>query len=454
MSHKNHLRYSLTSLFLIFVISISLCTLSQAGFCVRNCCNAKSSIYRVSKSTNTLYQNNMDKEHTITPASEKDCSITHFCFLIHGWLGNPKELGYFEHSLKNQIKQLQNNSLLNSGNGSKIITHSITCNDGKTSDGVQLGGERVAEEVRKVIAQFQSDNKLEKSSIITISFIGNSLGGLYARYAVKGLINLVQSDHEAPKIYFNVFCSTATPHLGVSQHTYIRIPRVAEKLIGKAMSITGKDLFRDNNLLMDMVSESYLKPMRLFQKRIAYANAFGTDFQVPTGTAAFLCEKSDYPHEIEKDIEGDEDNQNGFYSHNGVLFAKFQTKPDLAQNSISHNDDLNYMSVKLDNLGWTKVFVDTRYLLRLGSYKTPFGTDGKKRFIEKFQEGTLSAFTSKEVSDIFCTMNKIHIPLGHTVLVANSKSSFISFLNQNGQPVVDYLAKALIRDILQFKQLV
>ena len=135
-----------------------------------------------------------------------------------------------------------------------------------------------------------------------------------------------------------------------------------------------------------MVSESYLNPMRLFQKRIVQTNAFETDFQMPTGTAAFLCEKSDYPHEIKKDIEGDEDNQIGFNSHGGGLFAKLQIKLDLSQNSISHNDDLSYMYVTLDNQVWRKIFVDTLCLLRFGIYKTHFGTDRRKYLLKNFEK--------------------------------------------------------------------
>ena len=41
------------------------------------------------------------------------------------------------------------------------------------------------------------------------------------------------------RIYFNVFCTTATPHLGVSGHTWCPIPRKAEIGISLAMGDTG-----------------------------------------------------------------------------------------------------------------------------------------------------------------------------------------------------------------------
>ena len=42
--------------------------------------------------------------------------------------------------------------------------------------------------------------------------------------------------------------------------------------------------------------DKYLMPLRNFRQRIAYANAYGTDFQVPTETAAFLNLKSGVGH--------------------------------------------------------------------------------------------------------------------------------------------------------------
>mmetsp|Transcript_2596 Transcript_2596/g.3613 ORF Transcript_2596/g.3613 Transcript_2596/m.3613 type:complete len:91 (+) Transcript_2596:427-699(+) len=48
-------------------------------------------------------------------------------------------------------------------------------------------------------------------------------------------------------------------------------------------------------------SQRFLKPLSLFQKRVAYANAFFTDFPVPAETAAFLNPDSNYPHHFVDD---------------------------------------------------------------------------------------------------------------------------------------------------------
>jgi hypothetical protein len=47
--------------------------------------------------------------------------------------------------------------------------------------------------------------------------------------------------------------------------------------------------------------------------------------------------------------------------------------------------------------------------------------------------------------------DSINVPLGHSVMVANSKTERYAQINKAGQPVMDKLAKDLIRDILSFE---
>ena len=84
-------------------------------------------------------------------------------------------------------------------------------------------------------------NNSERGPIdITTSMVGNSLRGLYGRYAVAQLAEVLGnptriSSEESNKacyyhlldgyvrIHLNVFCSTASPHLGCVNHTFIPI---------------------------------------------------------------------------------------------------------------------------------------------------------------------------------------------------------------------------------------
>ena len=54
----------------------------------------------------------------------------------------------------------------------------------------------------------------------------------------------------------------------------------------------------ENNLIFEIGTnyETFLKPLSQFKKRVTYVNAFQTDFQVPTSTAAFLSDDSTHPH--------------------------------------------------------------------------------------------------------------------------------------------------------------
>lgn len=184
-----------------------------------------------------------------------------------------------------------------------------------------------------------------KPSLSRISLIGNSLGGLYVRYAAKLLYSNGDDAGGADGgamiagLQPSVFMTIACPHLGVRRFTYVPLPSMlhplAEVLVGK----TGADLFLsrksasgtttaaaaanndgssgDNNgaehdtatggggararegtgsardgresvLLYSMcTSEEFLRPLKAFRWRRAYANRRG-DFMVPYGTAAFL----------------------------------------------------------------------------------------------------------------------------------------------------------------------
>eukprot|EP00986_Skeletonema_menzelii_P021520 scaffold34815_cov97-Skeletonema_menzelii.AAC.1 len=190
---------------------------------------------------------------------------------------------------------------------------------------------------------------------VTFSLVGNSLGGLYSRFALSKIpyeipLSTDNSEDDDNKLssnikvrlFPNIFCTTATPHLGVSQHTYLPIPRLAETIIGAGMGATGRDLFRLNSDVMNdgaaakvnaaaaktvkrlssfrirkdsnqniesdaedeldcvirnmCLDDEFLVPLRNFRQRIAYANAYGTDFQVPCQTAAFLNDNSGVGH--------------------------------------------------------------------------------------------------------------------------------------------------------------
>lgn len=440
--------------------------------------------------------------------------VTHFCFLIHGHRGLSKDLAYMQtvmqrwvtvgrrktqQARQEQQQQQQTASSIttsdggdsthindNGNNNNKkkkkkknintklhdLVVHNAVCNEGKTTDGVENGGNRLVEEMLQVIdtemqrrhpelaaagatttttttvaasrggqknimnnnvddekenndtngptstrtsadgiisSNVDSDNNNEIDSDkelydITISILGNSLGGLFGRYAIAKLVerHCVRVEKEVDgsrpssngrpmwildgkyRVQLNIFCTTATPHLGVSGHTWVKIPRSAEIGVAHAMGQSGKDLFRVNDLLHTMAtSPTFLGPLGAFRKRIAYANCYGTDFVVPVGTAAFLSEKSDYPHHFLTEEEyvvddndmviaalhtpvqygdnsGINDDDNDSNDVNDDDDGKGSSSKELDDTEDSLENELHQMSSSLDRLGWKKVLVDVR----------------------------------------------------------------------------------------------
>lgn len=307
----------------------------------------------------------------------------HLVILVHGWMGNHKEMNY----LKSALEAYPN-----------IDVHSALCNELKTNDGIEKGGERLAREVQAILDQSDRIDGAYKS----ISFVGNSLGGLYARYAIKDI------QHSC----FGVFCTTATPHLGVSEHTYLPLPYFVESLVARVMGATGLDLFRRTTVVNRLNQDpTFLEPLGKFKHRFAIANTFYSDFQVPTATAAFLGNHS---------------------TVHKVLPVQHPWEVLRVQTDSSGSHDL-------DSLGWIKIFCDVReHLITLPN---PFGSS------PSFER---ESYTSAELIEAFSAKypDRISAPFGHTVLVANAKNDFYARLNAAGRPIMDSLA-AMIAQSLQ-----
>lgn len=224
------------------------------------------------------------------------------------------------------------------------------CNEKDSLDGIKAGGYRLANEINDVVRcvatgivreqlqrqQFSGlrPKKTIESTNITLSIIGNSLGGLYARFAVRYIdwtdwIVPIDIGRTSPIIEIHViphlFVTIASPHLGIKDMAYFKVPEFLEPLAGWTFGQSGNDLFRRGNLKKkeskrftmksdseahskineveeikynDIIEElclnpEFLLPLSRFSRRIAYANAFSTDIAVPTATAAFLSDDDD-----------------------------------------------------------------------------------------------------------------------------------------------------------------
>lgn len=192
----------------------------------------------------------------------------------------------------------------------KVIVHRSECNYSKlTFDGVDMMGERLAQEVLAVVKR--------RPDVKKISFVAHSLGGLIARYAIGRLYensskfgqsgfytnSLKEENTNSSEPYLEKPCeyriaglepmnfiTFATPHLGSRGHKQLpllcglpflekRAPQTAHLVAGRS----GKHLFLTDSdegklpLLLRMVDDGddlkFISALRAFKRRVAYANA-------------------------------------------------------------------------------------------------------------------------------------------------------------------------------------
>ncbi|KAF7080864.1 hypothetical protein CFC21_084866 [Triticum aestivum] len=182
----------------------------------------------------------------------------------------------------------------------KVYVHRSECNHSKlTYDGVDIMGERLAEEVHQVVQR--------KRNLRKISVVAHSLGGLISRYAIGRLYE--ESTSEEPCLNMEKhsdqesmyrggkiaglepmnFIASATPHLGSRWNKQLPflfgVPLLEQTAAETAHLIvgrTGKHLFlsdRDDGkppLLVRMVEDGddgkFMSALRSFKRRVAYAN--------------------------------------------------------------------------------------------------------------------------------------------------------------------------------------
>lgn len=182
----------------------------------------------------------------------------HLVVTVHGLGGFATDLGYLRRRLEEE---------------KGVAVLACKCNERKTFDGIAAGGRRVAEEV--------ADYLKTATDFETISFVGNSLGGLYSRYALALLAD-EDGDEEtfAGGLKPAAFVTTAAPHLGIRSALY------SSAIAPFAWMQSARDVLGQTDLLSDMVGPTFLKPLASFRERRAYAAVRG-DFMVPFDSALF-----------------------------------------------------------------------------------------------------------------------------------------------------------------------
>jgi len=285
---------------------------------------------------------------------------------------HPIHLIVLSHGLMGSKGDLQNLALLlnKKSQGSALVHLSDSNSFSKTLEGIEIGGKRLAEEIREILALH--------STIREISFVGNSLGGLYARWAVSELFRVEEGEKGSPegaeKLIIGLKCSKerrnkylvpkhfmtiATPHLGVRSFSYLEekfyvptfLSEIIKSFVSRLFFATGRDIFsfdaeaREDTILYKMATqEKFVGSLAAFQTRRLLAN-LDNDFMVPLQTAAFISStERDSLRKMSRNIKEPK------------IVAKI-TIPQHAKKKIGEQSSKaeDTMRESLDGLGWTKV---------------------------------------------------------------------------------------------------
>ncbi|KAJ0615583.1 putative alpha/Beta hydrolase [Helianthus annuus] len=206
-------------------------------------------------------------------------SPTHLVVMVNGLIGSAHNWRY---AAKQFLKKYPEDLIVHcSERNSSLLTF----------NGVDVMGNRLANEVLSVIKRHPNLQK--------ISFIGHSLGGLIARYAIAKLytrdsmedihcLECGSSERIAGLVPIN-FITIATPHLGTGGHKQVpmfggsnTVEKVANQ-ISWVLGRTGRHLFLTDKahgqppLLLQMVNDcedlKFFSALQSFRRHVVYANA-------------------------------------------------------------------------------------------------------------------------------------------------------------------------------------
>lgn len=208
----------------------------------------------------------------------------HLVVLVHGMWGNPDHLAEMDRIIREQRGSEPGPS------GEELVTLLAKSNrEGSTYDGIDWGGERVAEEVLDEVKRLEGDGQ----KVTKLSVVGYSLGGLVSRY----LVGILQQRGFFDSVRPMNFITVATPHIGL-----IRLPSFRSRLFAylgpHLLSRTGEQFYAvdkwsaSGRPLLEVMADPeriFYQALSSFERICFYANAIN-DMTVPYLTAAVETE--------------------------------------------------------------------------------------------------------------------------------------------------------------------
>lgn len=302
----------------------------------------------------------------------------------------------------------------------RLLVHASAVNTDRTHDGIVAGGERLAADVRAIVA--------EHPTLTRISIVGFSLGGLYARYAVAALYDA--NERTVASLKPERFVAVAAPHLGVRNFGVYRfLPAPMLSRANLVCGDTGLQLVLEDGalpLLVRMTIDEelpFVSSLKAFTSRVLYANT-RNDFMVNYGTAALdhsVTEISASDATVAVASPRDADIVDLAHDDRGcrVCFTfdyqptavpmptvqrVLQSSPTVptppGRNSVTQGDEERVMANRLRSVGWSVVAVE-------------FPT-------------------------------ALNLPIAHNRIVAMSRGPIHTWMNAAGRRVVHHLVDTLV----------
>ncbi|RDB15767.1 hypothetical protein Hypma_003722 [Hypsizygus marmoreus] len=209
-------------------------------------------------------------------------SSVHLLVLIHGMWGHPGHLAELDRIIRETYPAASDDVELE-------ILLAETNREDSTYDGIDWGGERVAQEVVDRVEELKNDGK----TVSRFSATGYSLGGLVARYVV-GILHQRNFFEKVTPVNFNTI---ATPHIGLPRYSSL-ISSLFSSLGPKLLSRTGEQFYcvdqwsATGRPLLEVMADPdriFYKALSVFQHIRIYANAVN-DVTVPYVTSAIEVE--------------------------------------------------------------------------------------------------------------------------------------------------------------------
>ncbi len=178
----------------------------------------------------------------------------HIVVLVHGMNSSPRSM----RAIEERFDFVPGVSVLN-----------VDCNVGfrMTEDGIVAGGERLADAVLRTVP-----------AGVDLSFVGVSLGGLYARYCIGAVGKRLREERDVRMMNYVSF---VTPHVGLRGV----LPAPFRAILWLGGGATGSELLLvdDARLLRDMADGSFLSELACFRRRVMVSAT--EDVRVPSSSA-------------------------------------------------------------------------------------------------------------------------------------------------------------------------